>query len=93
MSPTTAFTLLIAFAALMAAGMLSRDVEARTNCLRLEDARAWLFKHHGEREVWEDPAGAEERMVIFRNSETGSATILQLFDDGTACLLDDGGDA
>jgi hypothetical protein len=92
MSPGAALTFAVAFAALVAAGMLSHDVGAQTNCLRLEDARAWLWKHHGEREVWEDPTGTDERVVIFRNSQTGSATVLRLFENGTACLLDDGRD-
>ena len=89
MSPTTALTFAIAFAALMAAGMLSHDVEAQTNCLRLEDARAWLWKHYGEREILEDPASVENRLVVFRNSQTGSATVLRLLENGTACLLDE----
>ena len=92
MSPTTAVTFAFAFAALVAAGLLCRDVGAQTNCLRLEDARAWLWTQYGEREILEDPASDDDRIVIFRNSQTESATILRLSENGTVCLLDEGRD-
>jgi hypothetical protein len=92
MSRSTVVTFALTVVALMAAGILTEQADAGTNCLRIEDARDWLWRNHGEREVWVGPKSPAKRIIVFRNPQTGSATVLRLLEDGIVCQLHEGQD-
>ena len=90
MSRSPALTFALTVLALIALRILTEHVGAGTSCLRIEDARDWLWRNHGEREVWVGPESPSERIIVFRNALTGSATVMQLLDDGIVCQLNEG---
>ena len=92
MSRSTVLTFGLTVVALMAAGKLTGHVDAGTTCLRIEDARDWLWRNHGEREVWVGPESPAKRIIVFRNTQTGSATVMRLLEDGIVCHLHEGQD-